>query len=77
MARQRKTVRVEELKIRINRLLRLNNQKCSQDAKLHLCTLLEDILHESGSYNGFRYASGDEYSWQNRTDENRFDRHYL
>jgi len=53
MKRVRKTVRVEDLKDRINNEIR---HGVTVEARLTLATVLATILHETGNYKGFNYV---------------------
>lgn len=52
MATARKTYEVQKLKDRINHML---EQDISEDARITLCVLLEDVLHETNNYQGFQH----------------------
>lgn len=49
----RKSVNVEVVKTKINQVLALS--ECSSDMRQGMMNVLEDILHTSGNYHGFRY----------------------
>lgn len=49
----RKTFNVAEFKAKIN--WRLSNCFLAEDELKQLCTTLEDVLHDTGNYGGFRY----------------------
>ena len=55
----RKTIKIEEIKDRINQRLR-RNQFVNPLTRWELCILLEDILHATSNYNGFRYLNQEE-----------------
>ena len=55
MAKGRKTIEVEFIKDKINHMLSLPLKQHSKETKAALCTLLEDILHQSNNYHGFQY----------------------
>lgn len=54
----RKTFSVEEFKTKINSMLK--NSTCGFDERNVMITILGDVLHETGNYNGFRYLMVDE-----------------
>ena len=78
MARRKKTIKVEEIRNLINAML---TQDCSQDAKAALSIVIEETLHRTGNYQGFKYndvpENGDAYDWASRTDDDRYNRHYF
>ena len=49
----RKTIKIEDLKAEINRLLSLDIM--NEDQRKILCCLLERVLMENGNYQGFTY----------------------
>ncbi len=51
----RKTITIDNLVDKINTTLRLSTADRSQ--RQSLCCLLENILHETGNYRGFRYLT--------------------
>ncbi len=53
MARSRKTVDVDEVRIKINDMLRLST--VSRDVRRGMQTAIEEILYMTGNYKGFRY----------------------
>lgn len=53
MARQRKTLRVEDLRTQINR--RLKDPSLTPEARLALASMLETVLMDAGQYRGFNY----------------------
>jgi hypothetical protein len=53
MARKRKTIAVEDLKEAINASLELST--CSPPERRAMASVLEQVLHRTGNYRGFRY----------------------
>jgi len=53
MAKAKKTVKVEEIKSRINNLLAREN--LSQNTKSIHCSILESILMDTNNYQGFNH----------------------
>lgn len=54
----RKTFNVEAFRDKVN--WRLKNCTLSDDGLSTLCQALEDVLHDTGNYNGFRFLSVNE-----------------
>jgi hypothetical protein len=52
---KRKTIEVSTLKAKINHMLTLDT--LTQEYKSALCMLLENVLHDTGNYNGFNYLN--------------------
>ena len=52
---KRKTIKVDEFKAEVNRLLALDN--LSQEEKKGLCYLVEKFLLSTGNYKGFIYPA--------------------
>lgn len=55
MSRKRKTIKVNELLARANRLLRVSPPEAT-DFRKGVALLLEFALHETGNYEGFNYV---------------------
>ena len=53
--RKRKTIAVETVRAKVNRMLAIRVAIVSTDEKQALCSLLEEILMETGNYHGFRW----------------------
>jgi hypothetical protein len=53
MANKRATVRVSVLKAKFNDYLR---QGISESERKALCVAIENVLHETGNYQGFNYV---------------------
>lgn len=53
----RKTVRVRDLVDSVNEML--EKSTTSSEARMSLCILLENVLHENGAYAGFNYLTSD------------------
>ena len=51
--REKKTVRVDQVKDFANQLLA--SPDFSQEEKMGIITMVEKVLHEAGAYRGFRY----------------------
>ena len=62
----RKTINVESVRTFVNRMLRDSHQSDHLDGKSDTSfregaiSVLEEILHDSGNYKGFRYLTQDE-----------------
>ena len=54
--RPRKTIRIQELTDLVNNML--EKSTCSKDARQGMIAVIESALHETNSYNGFRYLNG-------------------
>lgn len=50
--KRNKTIKIERLKEMINEKLKAD---ISKDQKIALSFLLEEVLHETGNYNGYNY----------------------
>ena len=57
MAR-RKTFDVDQLRISVNS--RLAGSVCSADVRSGMCSILEEVLHDTGNYRGFGYLTATE-----------------
>jgi len=55
MARPRKTIEVQDIRVKINDMLKLDLDRVTTEAKAALTILLEDILMETGNYKGFNF----------------------
>jgi hypothetical protein len=55
MAKEKKTIQVQEIKDYAN--LVLSNTNISLDEKMGVITMTEHILHKSNAYNGFMFLS--------------------
>ena len=55
MARNRKTITVEDLKVRVNNMIERSNS--TPEARRALGVLLETVLMDTGNYNGFNYLA--------------------
>lgn len=65
MKRAKKTIKVEDLKNRINNGIR---RGLTKEIRLTLAIVLADILHETGNYKGFNYiewVEGGHAQWVN------------
>lgn len=51
----RKTIQVEALKIKVNSMLNDSYGPATNMVRMGYINLLEDVLHETGNYKGFRY----------------------
>ena len=49
----RKTCNVEQLRNTVNEMLQ--NSTCSADTRQGMINVLEQVLHDTGNYNGFQY----------------------
>jgi len=49
----RKTLKVEDLRVKINSMLA--DSTCTPDVRQGMIHVLESTLHETGNYNGFNY----------------------
>ena len=56
MKHGRKTIKVEEVKTLVNRML-LNSRDDNRSGREALQTLIETILMDTGNYNGFNYLT--------------------
>lgn len=54
----RKTVRIADLVIRTNTMLK--NSTTTSNERMSVCLFLEDVLHENGVYAGYRYYDATE-----------------
>lgn len=54
----RKTVNVDQLRIKTNERLALS--ACSPDIRRGMMDILEYVLHDTGNYKGFRYLTESE-----------------
>lgn len=54
----RKTVSVEAIVDQVNASLK--ESTCSPDIRYGMCTVVEQVLMESGNYRGFRFLSQEE-----------------
>ena len=54
--RPRKTIRIQELTDLVNNML--EKSTCSKDTRQGMIAVIESALHETNSYNGFRYLKG-------------------
>jgi len=54
----RKTVDVSSTKDKVNEMLKIST--CSPDVRQGAINVLEDILHSTGNYRGFRYLNSAE-----------------
>ena len=55
MAKERKTIKVQEIKDYAN--LVLSDSNITLDEKMGVITMIEHILHKSNTYNGFMFLS--------------------
>lgn len=55
----KKTINVQAMKDDINKALK-NSEYVTPDYRQGLISCIENILHSTGNYNGFRYLSKDE-----------------
>jgi len=53
--RKRKTFKVLDLVNSVNERLRVST--CSPEARHGMCSLVEEVLHSTGNYDGFRYLN--------------------
>ena len=53
----RKTIAVDDLKGKVNRMLAVPTRLLPADQKQVLCSLLEEVLHETGNYQGFGWPN--------------------
>lgn len=53
MSRQRRTLRVDDLRAKVNAMLATST--CSPAERGAMATVLESVLHDTGNYRGFRY----------------------
>lgn len=60
MSKARKTIEVSKLVEYSNHLLRHN--QTTEEQRIGVIKLAEQMLHETGNYKGFRYLSADEVS---------------
>lgn len=58
----RKTINIEVVREKVNRMLRDSHQDDHVDRAYRegVISILEDILHDTGNYKGFRYLTQDE-----------------
>lgn len=54
---KRKTIKVEDLRVSINQKLR--HSECSADMRHGMCMVLEEQLHATGNYSGFKYLTAE------------------
>lgn len=73
MAHRRKTVDVETLKNKFNTHLARTDEYATKEFKAAICTVLEEILHESNQYNGFFFLGED----PSVNDPDYYDRKYF
>jgi hypothetical protein len=75
--RQRKTVNIQDFRKRINELLASGTVLVSQ--KEILCSVLEEILMDTGNYQGFQWTMEDQERGKvtKYGDEDFFNRQYL
>lgn len=55
---KRKTIDVEKLREHVNDMLKTST--CEPDVRNGMCVVLENALHSTGNYQGFRYLCGGE-----------------
>jgi len=53
----RKTITVDTLRGKVNRMLAVPTANLAADQKQILCSLLEEVLHETGNYKGFGWPN--------------------
>jgi hypothetical protein len=70
----RKTIEVEKLKEMANRALLADH--VTHQAKIAWCCMIEDVLFETGNYNGFRFIC-DNPETVNVDDDCYYNRHYF
>lgn len=56
----RKTVKVETVVGYVNSMLQHSFGSCTTDERMGMIDVLEQILHDTGNYKGYRYLTQDE-----------------
>ena len=71
----RKTIKVENIRNRINKMLAVEKDK---NTKSSLCCIIEDVLMQTGNYQGFRWNMTTEEARAVRPDDpTYYDRYYF
>jgi hypothetical protein len=77
MIMARKTVEVEKIKNRVNRLIENTlDDPAADDTRMTLAILIEGILLDTGNYKGFRYLDIEFEDGEVKTYGNLTRRHY-
>jgi len=55
--RKRSTIDVDYVRDTVNSVLRNSGNNCPKERRQGMMNILEDILHSTGNYKGFKYLS--------------------
>lgn len=61
---KRKTIEIEALRVSVNEMLK--ESTCTPDVRLGMCSVLEQALHKSGNYHGFRHLQQEEVPYKQK-----------